>query len=114
MRVTQAGDYVEPRDSISQDWITHLDKQGIEPVLIPNRLSEPKAYLDSAAPDLLILTGGDDLGVTPERDETETQLLEHALSTDLPLFGSCRGMQLINRHFRGRETAINGHCLAPL
>lgn len=113
MRVTQADGYVEPRDSISHDWISCFDSHGIEPLLVPNRLSDSKAYLDALAPDLLVLTGGDDLGVTQERDETESLLLGHALSIGLPVFGSCRGMQLINRHFGGQETAIEGHIAMP-
>ena len=113
LRVTQAEGYVEPRDSISQDWIACLDIRGIEPVLIPNGLSDPVAYLDAQSPDLFILTGGDDLGATPMRDETETRLLDHALSTGLPVFGVCRGMQLINRHFGGTETPVDGHVAIP-
>lgn len=60
--------------------------------------------------DALLLSGGDDLNpshykakvtamtrkVCPRRDEQELLLLEWALEDDKPVFGICRGMQLIN------------------
>ena len=60
----------------------------------------------------LILTGGTDLcpesyGVQkkhscePARDVIEMELLQMALEKDIPIFGICRGMQLINAAFGG-------------
>jgi putative glutamine amidotransferase len=60
--------------------------------------------------DGLLLSGGSDLdpgyygeepvpelGVTvPERDAFEMALLEHALRRGMPIFGICRGMQILN------------------
>ncbi|NQU58008.1 MAG: gamma-glutamyl-gamma-aminobutyrate hydrolase family protein [Rhodospirillales bacterium] len=109
LRVVQAEGYIEPRDSISHDWIAKLSQWGWTPLLIPNNLPQAPEYLDAFNPDVLILTGGDDLGQTPERDITETRLLDHALNTDLPVFGVCRGLQLINKRFGGWEGPITGH-----
>jgi len=109
MRVTQADSYAEQRDSISHDWIIQLDDWGMIPLLIPNSLSEPSSYLDRLAPDLLILTGGDDLGKTPERDRNEANLLQHAIKTDLPVLGICRGLQLINLYFSGHSSSVANH-----
>lgn len=56
----------------------------------------------------LIIGGGDDIDAAlygadtgrapadPERDAFEIELIEHALNTNLPLLGICRGAQLIN------------------
>jgi putative glutamine amidotransferase len=56
----------------------------------------------------LIIGGGDDIDAAlygedtgrapadPERDAFEIELIEHALDTQLPLLGICRGAQLIN------------------
>lgn len=79
------------------------------PVLVPNRLSDPCAYFDTLQADILILTGGDNIGETPERDETELKLIDHTLIVGKPILGICRGMQLINQHFGGALTPINGH-----
>lgn len=109
LRITQASGYREPRDAISHDWLARLQSWNMTPVLIPNILESPEEYLDAVAPDLLILSGGDDPGATPERDATEARLLIHALNRKRSVFGVCRGMQLINLHFGGRIAPVTGH-----
>jgi putative glutamine amidotransferase len=45
------------------------------------------------------LYGHDDAGLAPidhARDAFEVEMIEHALQTDLPIVGICRGMQLLN------------------
>jgi putative glutamine amidotransferase len=64
----------------------------------------------------IVLTGGNDLtvcgGDAPERDQTETALLDFAEKKDLPVFGVCRGMQMILHHFGNRLEKVPGH-VAP-
>lgn len=51
---------------------------------------------DDIAPGLY---GGNDDGkapIDPDRDRFEIEMIEHALHTQLPLLGICRGAQLIN------------------
>jgi putative glutamine amidotransferase len=113
MRVVSAVGYEERRDALSQDWIRWLAARGHTPVLIPNTLEQPAAYLEAMALDGLILTGGNDLvprrdapdDVAPERTRTEIALLEAALTVELPVFGTCRGLQVINLRFGGDQVA---------
>ena len=109
MRLTSAVDYDERRDSISHDWIRTLNAWQMTPVLIPNVHSDSRDYLDGIRPHAVILTGGDDLNAESVRDVTERAVLDHALRTGIPVFGVCRGMQLINTHFGGALTDIVGH-----
>ena len=113
MRVTHETRYEESRDSISHDWLAHLASWRMTPLLIPNLIDSPEAYLESLAPDLLVLTGGGDPGATPERDATESRLLAHALARALPVLGVCRGMQMVNLHFGGRLATVEGHVAQP-
>jgi gamma-glutamyl-gamma-aminobutyrate hydrolase PuuD len=109
MRVVQAVGYVEPRDAVSHDWIRLFATLPVTPVLIPNALPDPAAYLRAAGASGLLLTGGNDLAspdqevpsAAPERDRTELALLAAAVDTGLPVLAVCRGLQLVNRFFGG-------------
>lgn len=114
MRVVQAGGYHEPRDAISHDWLRRLGELGLVPVLLPNAVGDPAAYLGAVGVDLLILTGGNDLGpetyggdpakpsdAAPIRDQAEFAMLRYAVSRKLPVLGNCRGLQAINVYFGG-------------
>lgn len=109
LRITDAETYAEPRDSISHDWIQCLDAWGMQPVLIPNAVSDLARYLETAELNLLILTGGDSIGDTPLRDRSETILARAASEMRLPLLGVCRGMQLMCEIAGGETEEIEGH-----
>ena len=49
----------------------------------------------------IILSGGDNIGDFPDRDQTEDQLIEYSLEKNIPILGVCRGMQILNRYFGG-------------
>lgn len=102
LRVTEAHEYQEKRDSISHDWSRFLEKIGAIPILIPNT-TNVKVFLDNLEVDGLVLSGGDNIGDNPERDKTERELLEYGLEHNIPIFGVCRGMQFINEYFGGSK-----------
>lgn len=112
MRITQAAGYKDPRDSISHDWVDLLQSWGMTPLPLPNGLADPITWLDALAPELLILTGGDDPGLGTQRDSTERTMLDYAAATNTPVLGVCRGLQAINLHFGGGLGAIAGHVSA--
>lgn len=109
MRITEARDYDEPRDSIAHDWMARLTDWQAEPVLVPNGLPDPAGYTRRMAPDVLIITGGGYPDCGTARERTETALLEWALREDCPVLGVCRGMQVINRHLGGKDFPVEGH-----
>ncbi len=106
MRVVEAPSYQERRDALAQDWWTLCDALAIEPVAIPNTLEHPARYAERLELDGLILTGGNDLGDAPERDETERALLGWAIEKKVPVFGVCRGLQMINHFFDGGVSSV--------
>ena len=102
MRMTKAQGYLELRDTIAQDWPRYM--QFIFPeanyFLIPNVEENVVAFCKKKNINVLILSGGDDIGLFKERDNTELALLDFMIKSKLPVIGICRGMQLIH-HFYG-------------
>jgi len=101
LRVELIEKYNEKRDTISQEWTNFLQKLAITPILIPNTLDDVKSYISDVGIDGIILSGGDNIGKFPERDETEKQILDYAIRKRFPVLGVCRGMQIINEYFDG-------------
>ena len=102
LRVVQNKNYEEKRDAISHDWSQFCEELNFIPILIPNTLSNIDLFLEKLELDGIILSGGGDIGLNIERDETEKKLLEYGIKNNLPILGVCRGMQIINKFFNGK------------
>lgn len=100
-RIVNAENYDEKRDALSHEWTSFLEKLGIVPILIPNSLTSVKNFLQQFQIDGIILSGGDDVGKHPERDDTEKAIIEYVIKNSIPTLGVCRGMQIINSYFGG-------------
>ena len=115
LRVEKIEKFNEKRDTISHDWINFLQKLDYFPVLIPNNLTDVEDYISELKLNGIILSGGDNIGEFPERDQTENKILEYAIKNSIPVLGVCRGMQLINTFFNGTisENSNSGHVGKP-
>lgn len=103
-RIADNHTYPERRDALAHDWAALFAAYDILPVLVPNVARDPSVYFGLGVTGLL-LTGGDNMGPPGEptvRDVTERHLVEGALARRLPIFGVCRGLQVLNRHFGGQ------------
>jgi len=108
LRVENIEKYNEKRDAISQDWIKFCNRARFMPILIPNNLIDIKEFLKSMNLDMLIFSGGDNIGDDPERDKTEKNMIEFAIKNKIPSLGVCRGMQFFNKYFGGKiEHGLN-------
>ena len=92
------------------DYVDGVAQAGGAPVVLPPAMDARAADSVIDGLDGLLLSGGSDLhpsyygeepipelDVTiPERDELEMVLLESALRRSIPVFGICRGLQVLN------------------
>lgn len=115
-RVEHISSYGERRDCLDQQWYVLLEAMDMDGIAIPNGLREPLDWLARQKLDALILTGGNDLATlpdakqpAPERDATETALLEWAQRCGIPVLGVCRGLQMMNHFCGGSLSAVGGH-----
>jgi gamma-glutamyl-gamma-aminobutyrate hydrolase PuuD len=103
-------------DAVDQRWWSFLSACGLPVVPVPNDPAIAVALVRRLPICGILLTGGNDLaelgGDAPERDRTETALLDMALRTDLPVVGVCRGMQLLLRRFEVPLCRVAGHVTA--
>jgi len=106
-RLTRVEPHGERRDSLALDWYPFLQALGRPWLALPN---EPEMAVDLCARfDLggLILTGGEDIGLYSERDQTEAALLDWTRQTSRPVIGVCRGFQFIRHWLGGRNLPVD-------
>ena len=111
MRHSYAGGAVEERDALARDWARFLARvlPGEPVCCLPNTGADILDVVRGWGLDGLIFSGGEDWGVFPARDATEAALFGWARGEGLPVFGVCRGAQVINRLLGGNLHACVGH-----
>lgn len=100
---------------VATTYVRAIQDAGGAPVLLPPILDGDSVSAVIARLDGLVLTGGGDigpscyrqppgevvLGVDPDRDRAELQLILEALALHVPVLAICRGMQMLNVALRG-------------
>ncbi|WP_298363926.1 gamma-glutamyl-gamma-aminobutyrate hydrolase family protein [Azospirillum sp.] len=108
-RVVIDPNHGERRDALDQRWWSFLAACRLLPVPMPNAPEPALMLAERAGVRGLLLTGGDDIGRTPERDETEGRLISWAEERDLPILGVCRGMQMLLTLAGATLEPVSGH-----
>ena len=101
----------ELRDALAASWGEFLAWALPEGAWIPlpNGGEGVVPGLETFGLTALILTGGEDIGSSPRRDQTERALLEACRMRELPVFGVCRGAQLMWETLGGTLVPVEGH-----
>lgn len=112
-RVEIIESYGERRDCADQNIPCFIEDCGYLPVPIPNVLRIAGEMMEQMHPAGIVMTGGNSLvkygGDAPERDEVEKELMTFALRYDIPVYGFCRGMQVILDYFGCELEQVQGH-----
>jgi putative glutamine amidotransferase len=95
----------ERRDCLAKDWYKFLVELGFNWIALPNDPDIILNYIKINMVNSFILTGGDNIGVFIERDNTESILLDWSMKNSIPTIGVCRGFQFIS-HWLGEELNI--------
>jgi putative glutamine amidotransferase len=111
----KAGSHARPAVFLYTSYIHALELYGLAPVLITPAHSPAsiEALIDGCAG--LVLSGGEDVhparygeepspalgAVEPLRDAMEFEAVACAVRHGMPVFGICRGLQVLNVHFGG-------------
>ncbi|MBR1579858.1 MAG: gamma-glutamyl-gamma-aminobutyrate hydrolase family protein [Selenomonadaceae bacterium] len=108
-RVELVASYGERRDCADQMIPKFLRSCDLVPIPVPNIPNIAVEIASTIDPRGIFLSGGNDLGSAPDRDETERRLLEWAIENERPTFGICRGMQFIAHHFGAALSTVENH-----
>lgn len=112
-RVELVESYGERRDCADVEIARLIWSCGFLPIPVNNVPGRVQTFLEQVRPDGLILTGGNDLskygGSAPERDETEKKIIEYGMENNIPVYGFCRGMQMIADHFGAELARVEKH-----
>ena len=112
-RVELIESYQERRDCVDQKMPLFLEACGYIPIPVPNVVSELDMFMETIKPSGILLTGGNSLakygGDAPERDAMEYQLIRAAMIKEIPIYGFCRGMQVVLDYFGCELKNVQGH-----
>ncbi|MBT7296752.1 C26 family cysteine hydrolase domain-containing family [Candidatus Woesearchaeota archaeon] len=103
--------YYELREALDVNWALLFSELNFLPIVLPTKYDFEK-YFESINIDGILLTGGNDLNsinvseVSKQRDVFEKKLIEYGIQNDIPIFGVCRGMQIIAEYFEADFTEV--------
>jgi 3'(2'),5'-bisphosphate nucleotidase len=112
-RLVENESYFEIREALDINYCKLLKACGFLPIVLPYEI-EFEQYFNEFNIDGVLFTGGNDLysvhtnELSRKRDQFEQKLLEYCIEREIPIFGFCRGMQLIAEYFGSSLKRVDG------
>lgn len=112
-RLIENETYYEVRETLDINYCKLVRACGFLPIVLPYE-TDFEEYFKELGVDGVLLTGGNDLdscsssNLSKKRDIYEKNLLEYCILNNIPVFGICRGMQLIAQYFGSSLKKVNG------
>ena len=109
-------EFGELRAQIDIRLLGFISKCGYLPVPIPyydlpkkNSLKKLSIWLNGIKLLGIVLSGGEDIGKYKLRDNSEKFLINYSIKKRIPIFGICRGMQIIGSYFGVKLKKVKNH-----
>ena len=112
-RLVREEKFDETRNALDIRWHELLFSIDLIPIPIPVNID--LHYYNSVNLEGIILTGGNNLCSLEEnslsrlRDKHEIECIRYAIENSIPLFGVCRGMQVIAEYFGSSFKKVDDH-----
>lgn len=102
----------ERSDCLDLDWPLTLNQifgNKVNVFPMPNNIKYPLSWLNNISIDLIVLSGGNDIGEATERDNIEKTLLNYSEKNNIPVLAVCRGLQFMQKYYGGEIDLVKGH-----
>jgi N5-(cytidine 5'-diphosphoramidyl)-L-glutamine hydrolase len=112
-RLIKNGSYPETRECLDIHYAMLVREAGFLPVVLPYEV-DFKDYFSAFDICGVLLTGGNDLylcnknTISKQRDAFEVSLINYAIKKRIPIFGICRGLQIIAVYFGSTFMQVEG------
>jgi len=112
-RLISNDSYYEIREALDIKWGALFQEIEFLPIALPIEYDFEK-YFKIIGIDGIFLTGGNDLNslnpskASAQRDFFEKRLINYGIKNNIPIFGVCRGMQLIAEYFGSNFKKVEG------
>ncbi len=105
--------YFEIREALDIKWGLLFKELNFLPIILPIEFNYKKIF-ENIKIEGIILTGGNDLNVISKsslslkRDNFEKAIIRYGIKKNIPIYGMCRGMEIITEYFGGSLKKVKG------
>lgn len=113
-RLAENDSYKETREALDIQYAKLIKEAGFLPIVLPYEV-DFRDYFFEFDIDGIVLTGGNDLNslnpntLSEQRDKYEKSLITYAIDHNIPILGTCRGLQILAEYFGSTFKKVTDH-----